>query len=96
MSDTPERRQELADLTAVMSTPQGRRVMKRILDRAGVNQTVLAILPGFTASESALANGARQNFGHFLLSEILDASGESYATMLNEDRQARLMGGKNG
>ena len=95
MNETPERRGELVDLSQVLNTQVGRRVLHRLLKKAGVNETVLEVREGFTASESALVNGARQNFGHFILSEILDASPESYDTMMKEARQAKLMGAKN-
>jgi hypothetical protein len=95
LNDSPERRQELIDLGQVLNTQVGRRVMHRFLSLAGVYKTVLEQLPGFTASESALANGGRQNFGQRILSEILDASPESYDTMMKEARQSKLIGDKN-
>ncbi len=80
-----KRRRELEDLKWLMAHPQGRRVMARLLEEAGVNRT------SFNHSGSVMAfNEGKRHIGLFLTAEVLEASPGGYFKLLNEYQ------GKNG
>jgi ribosomal protein L18 len=75
-------RQEQADLSSVMATEAGRRVVHRLLERAGVNRSSFST----NAMQMAFAEGAR-NEGLRLLAQV--ASLPEYALMLQEAREGQ-------
>lgn len=74
-----ERRKEVDDLKWLMGHTQGRRIMVRILDRAGIRRT-----PFHTNGSTMAFNAGQQNIGLWLESEVLEASPEAYFKMLKE------------
>lgn len=77
------RKQEQADLRAVMDTPEGRRVIWRFLERAAPF--------GSAFNTNAMAQSHTigwQDAGKWWLSEIDDTCPEKYLVMVNEARRA--------
>lgn len=75
------RDQQLNDIRFVMSHPQGRRLMGRIIfDQFKVMGTVF--VPGDPHHTSYYSG--RQDAGHFLMSEILQADTDGYLKMMME------------
>lgn len=74
-----KRRRELEDLKWLMAHPQGRRLVSRLLEEAGVNRTT------FNHSGSVMAfNEGKRHIGLFLTAEVLEASPEGYFKLLKE------------
>lgn len=74
-----KRRKELEDFKWMMAHPQGRRVVSRLLDEAGVNRT------SFNHSGSLMAfNEGKRHIGLFLTGEVLAAAPEGYFKLLKE------------
>lgn len=67
-------------LRAVMGTLPGRLVMWRLLERAGIYRSV------WDASARIHYNAGRQDYGHELLSLLIEADEELYLTMEREMR----------
>lgn len=78
------RLEEQEDLKFVMSHQQGRRLMWRLLSKAGVYRTSFSQ----NGLEMAFREGQR-NLGLFLQAEILDACPERHQQMVKESRDAR-------
>lgn len=78
------RLQEQEDLKFVMSHLQGRRLMWRLLSKAGVYRTSFSQ----NGLEMAFREGER-NLGLFLQAEILGACPERHQQMLKESRDVR-------
>lgn len=74
---------ELDDFKVVLSTPQGRRLLWRLMGKAKVFETV------WESSARIHYNAGQQDFGHFIMSEILEADEESYFKMMREAKQQR-------
>ena len=73
------RRKELEDLKWLMAHPQGRRIVCRLLEEAGVNRT------SFNHSGSLMAfNEGKRHLGLFLTAEVLQAAPEGYFKLLKE------------
>lgn len=74
-----KRRRELEDLKWLMAHPQGRRIVSRLLEEAGVNRTT------FNHSGSVMAfNEGKRHVGLFLTAEVLEASPDGYFKLLKE------------
>ncbi len=73
------RRKELEDLRWWLGHPQGRRIVGRLLDEAGVFRS------SFNHSGSVMAfNEGRRHLGLFLTGELMEASSEGYMKVLKE------------
>jgi len=73
------RRKELEDLKWLMAHPQGRRIVSRLLEEAGVART------SFNHSGSLMAfNEGKRQIGLFLTAEVLEAAPEGYFKLLKE------------
>jgi len=73
------RRKELDDLRWLLGHPQGRRIVSRLLDQAGVFRS------SFNTSGSVMAfNEGRRDLGLFLTGELLEASADGYLKILKE------------
>jgi hypothetical protein len=73
------RRRELEDLKWLMAHPQGRRIVGRLLEEAGVNRT------SFNHSGSLMSfNEGKRHVGLFLTAEVLEAAPEGYFKLLKE------------
>jgi hypothetical protein len=74
-----KRRKELEDIKWLMAHPQGRRLVSRLLEEAGVNRT------SFNHSGSLMAfNEGKRHIGLFLTGEVLQAAPEGYFKLLKE------------
>lgn len=80
MNEKQLKKRNLSDLQTVLKTPQGRRVLWRLLQACRVNQH--SFVPGDT-SATAFHCG-QQSIGLFLLAEIVDASPSAYQQMRGE------------
>jgi hypothetical protein len=74
-----QRRREANDLRDVMSMPQGRRVMWRILVKAGVYSD------GFTGDNRTFFNEGRRSIGLQLMAELEAAAKEHFIDMWQEN-----------
>lgn len=75
------RRKELEDLRWLLGHPQGRRIVLRVLEEAGVFRS------SFNHSGSVMAfNEGQRNIGLFLTAELLEASPQGYMKVLAEHR----------
>lgn len=73
------RRKELDDLRWLLGHPQGRRIVTRLLEEAGVYRS------SFNTSGSVMAFAeGRRHIGLFLTAELLEASSEGYLKVLKE------------
>lgn len=73
------RRKELDDLRWLLGHPQGRRIVMRLLDEAGVFRS------SFNHSGSVMAfSEGRRHMGLFLTGELLEASADGYMKVLKE------------
>jgi hypothetical protein len=73
------RRKELDDLRWMLGHPQGRRIVMRLLEEAGVFRS------SFNTSGSVMAFAeGRRHMGLFLTGELLEASADGYMKVLKE------------
>lgn len=73
------RRKELEDLRWLLGHPQGRRIVTRLLDEAGVFRS------SFNHSGSLMAfNEGKRHIGLFLTGELMEASADGYLKILKE------------
>lgn len=73
------RRQEIADIRWLMSTPQGRRVVDRLLEMSGVMHI------SFDTNAMRMAfNEGKRNTGNEILQEVMDLCPDAYLLMLKE------------
>ncbi len=72
------REQQVADIRWLMAHAEGRRIVWRLLEHAGVYRT------SFTGNSGTFFNEGRRDVGLFLLSEVHEASVQSYVKMLKE------------
>lgn len=73
------RRKELDDLRWLLGHPQGRRIISRLLDEAGVFRS------SFNHSGSLMAfSEGKRHMGLFITSELLEASADGYMKVLKE------------
>ena len=75
-----KRQTEMNDLRAVMGTREGRRFLWRTLARSGVNSSVVRM--GF--DQSAMYLAGKQDIGHFLQAELIEANSGAYLQMQKE------------
>lgn len=74
-----KRRKELDDIKWLMAHPQGRRIVMRLLEQAGVHRS------SYNHSGSQMAfNEGRRDIGLFVTAEVLEASPEGYFKLLKE------------
>lgn len=73
------RRRELDDLRWLLGHPQGRRIISRLLDEAGVFRSSF----NHSGSVMAFAEG-RRHMGLFITAELLEASADGYLKVLKE------------
>lgn len=73
------RRKELEDLRWLLGHPQGRRIVGRLLDEAGVYRS------SFNHSGSVMAfSEGRRHMGLFITAELMEASADGYMKVLKE------------
>lgn len=76
-----DRHQEMVDLAKILESPEGRRFLWRLLDRSKVFGSI------WEASARIHYNAGVQDFGHFLMSEITEASQEAFFLMMKENKK---------
>ncbi len=81
-ADRRRREREVDDLRAVVATPEGRRVMWRMLEHCGVFRSTFT---GHGARD-AFNEGAR-NVGLFVMGELAEAEPDVITTMLKESKR---------
>lgn len=75
------RRKELEDLRWLLGHPQGRRIITRLLDEAGLYRT------SFNHSGSVMAfNEGKRHLALFLTAELMEASTDGFMKVLKEYR----------
>jgi hypothetical protein len=73
------RRKELDDLRWLLGHPQGRRIVSRVLDEAGVFRS------SYNHSGSLMAfNEGRRHIGLWMTAELMEASADGYLKILKE------------
>lgn len=77
------RDRELSDVAIVMSTPQGRRFMWRLLSHCKTYGSV------WEPSAKIHYNAGQQDVGHFLMAEIVEANEDAYVTMAKEAKEIK-------
>jgi len=78
------RRKELEDLRWLLGHPQGRRIVTRLLDEAGVYRS------SFSHSGSVMAfNEGKRHMGLFLTAELIEASPDGFMKVLKEHGRTR-------
>lgn len=80
--DRDRRERELRDLNAVLATPEGRRVMWRLLGHCRVFESI------WHPSALIHANSGKQDVGHFIMAEIAAADQEALFLMMKESSDA--------
>lgn len=76
------RRKELNDLKIVLSKPEGRRVFWRLLSHCNVYSSI------FSTNNAMMAkNSGRQDVGHFIQAEIVEADENLYISMMKENKE---------
>lgn len=78
--DQLEAQGEAADIKWLMSGKRGRRIMHRLLDRAGVHRT------SFTGNSETFFREGQRNIGLIYTAMIFDHAPEAYSTMIEENR----------
>jgi len=78
-----EREIILNDMRYVLSSVQGRRLIWRILDMAGVYRS------SFTGNSTTFFNEGARNIGLRVLSDVMDAKPEAFLLMQNEDKKRK-------
>lgn len=74
-----EREDELADLAEILALAAGRRVMLRLLDKAGIFAS-----PWDHSGALMGAKAAVQDYGHWLRKEISEARRDAFLQLLQE------------
>ncbi len=80
MNEKQLKKRNITDLQTVLKTPQGRRVLWRLLQACRVHQH--SFVPG--DSTATAFHCGQQSIGLFLLAEIEDASPNAYVQMRGE------------
>ena len=76
--NTSERRKEIDDFKKVLSLPEGRRIMWKILSDAGVFRS------SFTGNSTTFFNEGKRDIGLLVLSGV-NAAGLKYLTQMQEE-----------
>lgn len=80
-SEESKRNQELNDVEFVLSTPQGRRFLWRLLGVCHVFKT------SFTGNSTTFFNEGKRDIGLRLLADINESSPDSYLKMMQEAKK---------
>lgn len=73
-----KRKQEADDIRWLMAHKQGRRILWRVLEQAGIYRT------SFTGNSETFFREGKRALGLFLLSDVHEFAPDSYVTMLKE------------
>lgn len=83
--------EEAADLRLVMSSEQGRRVIRRLLAKTGMYMSVFRSRPNVRPEERLTFNAAQAEVGVRLQAEVLEASPDMYVRMNSEAAARKLL-----
>jgi hypothetical protein len=72
---------ELDDLRQLLKTKWGRRLVWRVLEKAGIHRT------SFTGNSTTFFNEGQRNIGLWLESEVTDADTNGYLQMIKENNK---------
>lgn len=76
------RRKEISDLKTVLSKPEGRRVFWRLLSHCNVYGSI------FNQNNAIMSkNSGKQDVGHFIMAEIVEADENMYISMMKENKE---------
>ena len=78
------REKELNDLKKVLNTTEGRRVFWRLMDHCRVFETV------WEPSAKIHYNSGKQDVGHFIMGEIVEADEKYLMEMMKENKKENL------
>ena len=78
------RERELNDLRVVLQSREGRRTVWRLLEKCRAFESV------FEASAKIYYNAGRQDVGHYLMAEVVEADEEALFLMMRENKQERF------
>ncbi len=70
------RKQELTDILHVLSSPEGQRFLWRLMEQCRTFESI------WDESERIRYNAGRQDIGHFIMSEIVEAEPEALIGMM--------------
>ena len=73
-----KRKQQVLDLKEILSTEAGKRFMWRLVGKSNVFSSV------WENSAKIHYNAGQQDFGHFLMSEWMEADSESFIQMMKK------------
>lgn len=76
-----ERQRQIADLKWMMKDQRGRRIMQRLMDKAGIYRT------SFTGNSETFFREGERNVGLLFISEITEHCPDEFLLMLKESRQ---------
>lgn len=77
------RKRELADIEWLMEHPIGRRVVARLLDKAGIHRTTFR-----PNSEMPFLEGMR-NLGLMFYADVMEVAPENYIKLLQEQKELK-------
>lgn len=80
-----QRDRELMDLSAILSSPEGRRVMWRILSKCQTFGSVCSASGSMT-----YYNAGRQDLGHWLMAELNQSSEGSFLELMKENYKGEV------
>ena len=76
------RRKEINDLKTVLSKPEGRRVFWKMLSHCNVFGSI------FNQNNAVMSkNAGKQDVGHFIMAEIVEADENLYISMMKENKE---------
>lgn len=78
------RTRELMDVRTVLATEEGRRFVWRVLEECKVFRTVKA-----SDDSTTNYNAGKQDVGHFVMDEMLEARPNAFIEMMSEAQQER-------
>jgi hypothetical protein len=76
-----ERDRQIADLKWLMKDQRGRRVMQRLMDKAGIYRT------SFTGNSETFFREGERNVGLFFVNDLTEHCPEEFLLMLKEHQQ---------
>lgn len=89
LAQRTRRQLEIDDFKWVMSDKRGRRVMWRLLDRAGVFRS------SFTGNSETFFREGMRNIGLMIVAELNEHCPERYLQMVNEQKEVKAHGQRN-
>jgi hypothetical protein len=87
--ESADRMQAIADMRKVVSSPEGKRVLEKIIAFCKPTQSI------WNPSAAIHRDAGRQEVGHLILSMIVEADRAACATMLTEAYERALEGDSN-